>query len=68
MDELDLCLEQLEDSETNLAQQNLRFEAEYQMDLLKDEVLTDATEVCGTAWGNLKGTAMKAGYELSDEF
>ena len=38
------------------------------MDLLKDEVLTDATLVCGTAWGNLKGTAMKAGYELTDEF
>ena len=38
------------------------------MEVLKDEVLSDQTMVCGTTWGNLKGTAMKAGYEMTDEF
>ena len=63
-----MYIEHMADAEMALAQQNLLHEAEYKLDLLKDEVLSDATMVNGSTWGNLKGSVMKSDYEFSLEF
>ena len=66
MDKMDEYFGQMAEAEQELAQRNLVFEAEFHLEQLRSEILSERSEVAGTTWGCLKGSAMKPDYEVSE--